>query len=228
MFYVYDKAHARARGSVSGAPRACGRPRLGGMTPITFPAADGTMIPGYLTLPAGLRPARTCPRSSCRTAARARATNGASTGSRSSSPRAASRCSSPTSAARRAMATHGSRRTASSRGRPRSATSTMPGRWLLSAGHRRAGQAGDRRLVLWRLCRAAIRRARSRSVQGDRRGRAGDRSRHAARANARDFTNFRWSIASSAAGRTSAKGRRRRTPAQIKAPVLLFHGDHRP
>ena len=51
-YYFYDKAAGRLEEIV---PM---RPVLGGMTlatvkPVTFPAADGTMIPGYLTLPPG-------------------------------------------------------------------------------------------------------------------------------------------------------------------------------
>jgi dipeptidyl aminopeptidase/acylaminoacyl peptidase len=69
------------------------RPTLGERTlspvkSIRFAARDGTSIPAYLTF----RPeaaAKTCPRSCCPTAARARATNGASTGLRNSSRRAA-------------------------------------------------------------------------------------------------------------------------------------------
>jgi hypothetical protein len=119
-YYVYDKATRRL------AEIMLARPELEGVTlapvrAVTYRAADGTQIPAYLTLPPG-----SSRRSSCRTAAPGRATNGASTGSPNISPTAAMRCSSRTSAARQAMATHGSRRTASSPGGPRSATSTTP------------------------------------------------------------------------------------------------------
>ena len=91
---------------------------------------------------AAARPRRraACRRSSCRMAARARATNGASTGSPNISPIAAMRCFSPIIAARPAMATHGCSRTASRAGGPRSATSP-PARagWSRRASPIRAG-----------------------------------------------------------------------------------------
>lgn len=52
---------------------------LGEMKPIAYKAADGTMIPAYLTLPPG-GAQKIFPPSCCRTAAPRRAMNGALTG----------------------------------------------------------------------------------------------------------------------------------------------------
>ena len=57
----------------------------------------------------------------------------------------------------------------------RSATSTPARRWLAAQGIGDPRPHGDRRLVLWRLCGAAVRRRRARPVPGGRRDRAGDR-----------------------------------------------------
>ena len=51
-YYRYDKA-TRQLGLVMPARAVLKDVKLATMTPVTFPAADGTRIPGYLTLPAG-------------------------------------------------------------------------------------------------------------------------------------------------------------------------------
>jgi dipeptidyl aminopeptidase/acylaminoacyl peptidase len=51
-YYVFDKA-TRKLTEVLPARPALREVKLGTMKPVTFPAADGTPIPGYLTLPAG-------------------------------------------------------------------------------------------------------------------------------------------------------------------------------
>ena len=50
--YLYDKSKRRLEQLLAVREFLVDRP-MGKMTPITFPAADGTEIPGYLTLPAG-------------------------------------------------------------------------------------------------------------------------------------------------------------------------------
>lgn len=52
MFYRYDKA-TRQLSPLVGVRDELAGIRMGEMRPVTFPAADGTMIPGYLTLPPG-------------------------------------------------------------------------------------------------------------------------------------------------------------------------------
>lgn len=51
-YYVFDKA-TRQLTEVLPARPALREVKLGAMKPVVFPAADGTSIPGYLTLPAG-------------------------------------------------------------------------------------------------------------------------------------------------------------------------------
>lgn len=51
-YYLYDKK-ARTLGEVMASRPHLADVKLASVQPITFPAADGTMIPGYLTLPAG-------------------------------------------------------------------------------------------------------------------------------------------------------------------------------
>ena len=52
MFYLYDKASKHLE-EVLPARAELENMAMGKMTPVSFPAADGTMIPGYLTLPPG-------------------------------------------------------------------------------------------------------------------------------------------------------------------------------
>ena len=116
-----------------------GRPELEGRTlatvkPVTIPGSGRSVDSRLSDTSAGQGRARACRRSSCRTAARARATSGASTGWRNSSPRAAMRCFSPNIAARPASAMHGSTRTASRAGGRRSATSPRRRKWLACQG----------------------------------------------------------------------------------------------
>ncbi|MET3711281.1 acetyl esterase/lipase [Sphingomonas trueperi] len=51
-YYVYDKKTRRLGEVLASRPQLAGE-KLASVQPITFPAADGTPIPGYLTLPAG-------------------------------------------------------------------------------------------------------------------------------------------------------------------------------
>jgi len=51
-YYVYDKASRHLAEVLDQRPQLA-RTKLAEMRPVTFPAADGTQIPGYLTLPAG-------------------------------------------------------------------------------------------------------------------------------------------------------------------------------
>jgi dipeptidyl aminopeptidase/acylaminoacyl peptidase len=51
-FYIYDKATHQLGFLLPGRPELDGM-KFGTMKPITYPAADGTMIPAYLTLPPG-------------------------------------------------------------------------------------------------------------------------------------------------------------------------------
>lgn len=51
-YYLYDKASRHLQEVLTARPQLAGT-RLATVKPITFPAADGTLIPGYLTLPAG-------------------------------------------------------------------------------------------------------------------------------------------------------------------------------
>ncbi|MBB3860458.1 dipeptidyl aminopeptidase/acylaminoacyl peptidase [Novosphingobium hassiacum] len=52
VFYLFDKATKRLSEIAPVRPELAGL-KLSTVKPITFPAADGTMIPGYLTLPPG-------------------------------------------------------------------------------------------------------------------------------------------------------------------------------
>ena len=52
MFYIYDKTTHKLEEVLPERPQLAGV-ALGAMKPVRFPAADGTMIPGYLTLPPG-------------------------------------------------------------------------------------------------------------------------------------------------------------------------------
>ncbi|MGX7895371.1 alpha/beta hydrolase family protein [Tsuneonella sp. HG222] len=52
QFYVYDKGTRQLAPLLPARPELAGM-SLGEMKPITFPASDGTQIPGYLTLPPG-------------------------------------------------------------------------------------------------------------------------------------------------------------------------------
>ena len=145
-YYLYDKATKQLAFLMNVRDPLAGV-ALGEMKAVQYPAADGTMIPGYLTLPPGS----------------ARATNGASTGCRSTSSPAAMPCSSRTSAVRRATVPSGSSRTASVRGRPRSATSTRraagsstrawprPASWQSSAGRTAAMRRCSRKCSI-RAC----------------------------------------------------------------------------
>jgi dipeptidyl aminopeptidase/acylaminoacyl peptidase len=52
MLYFFDKGTRQLKTVFPLRPELAGR-TMGQMTPVTFPAADGTQIPGYLTLPPG-------------------------------------------------------------------------------------------------------------------------------------------------------------------------------
>lgn len=52
MYYLFNKATRKLDGLVMARPQLEGV-ALGQMQPVRFPAADGTMVPGYLTLPPG-------------------------------------------------------------------------------------------------------------------------------------------------------------------------------
>ena len=137
---VYDRDDAQLDELMLARPQLEGRP-LATVRPVTYPRGGrhAGSRPISPCRPAG-RTRAACRRSSCRMAARRRATNGASTGSRNISPAAAMRCCSPIIAARPAMATPGSSGTASSPGAPRSATSPTAARWLVGAGDRRSSR----------------------------------------------------------------------------------------
>ena len=182
-YYLYDKATKQLAQLLPARPELAGV-ALGEMRAVQYPAADGTMVPAYLTFRRAAT-ARTCPRSSCRTAGRARATNGASTGCRSTSSATRLR-----GAAAQLPRLGGLRHAWFQKNGFQSWETAIgdvnaAGRWLRRPGHRRARQAGDLRLVVRRLRGAAVAGARSRPVQGGRRGRAGDRSRAPARGFAR-------------------------------------------
>ncbi|RYY36795.1 MAG: S9 family peptidase, partial [Sphingomonadales bacterium] len=51
-YYLLDRA-SKQMGEISPVRPALDSAKLAAVTPVSFPAADGTMIPGYLTLPAG-------------------------------------------------------------------------------------------------------------------------------------------------------------------------------
>ncbi|NLS28260.1 hypothetical protein S2M10_32700 [Sphingomonas sp. S2M10] len=51
-YYVYDKKTRHLEEVMASRPQLAGT-KLASVQPITFPAADGTIVPGYLTLPAG-------------------------------------------------------------------------------------------------------------------------------------------------------------------------------
>ena len=51
-FYVYDKA-TRGLGELLPIRPELAKLNMGAMKPVQFPASDGTLIPGYLTLPPG-------------------------------------------------------------------------------------------------------------------------------------------------------------------------------
>ena len=52
QYYLYDKTSHKLAGLMPARPDLEGM-TLAQMKPVSFPAADGTMIPGYLTLPPG-------------------------------------------------------------------------------------------------------------------------------------------------------------------------------
>ena len=52
MFYLFDKTSRHLEEVLPLRPQLAGM-KLAPMKPVSFPASDGTMIPGYLTLPAG-------------------------------------------------------------------------------------------------------------------------------------------------------------------------------
>jgi dipeptidyl aminopeptidase/acylaminoacyl peptidase len=60
MVYLFDKDTRELSGLMPLRRELAGR-QMGAMRPVTFPAADGTMIPGYLTLPPGLAEASRLP-----------------------------------------------------------------------------------------------------------------------------------------------------------------------
>ncbi len=60
MAYLYDKASRQLNELLPLRDRLRGV-EMAPMTPVSFPAADGTMIPGYLTLPPGITEARDLP-----------------------------------------------------------------------------------------------------------------------------------------------------------------------
>lgn len=59
-FYLYDRAKKTLAEAINLRPALKGR-TLSPMTPVSFPAADGTQIPGYLTLPPGVTEAKGLP-----------------------------------------------------------------------------------------------------------------------------------------------------------------------
>lgn len=60
IIYLYDKQTRRLNQLLAVRPQLDGR-SMGKMEPITYPAADGTQIPGYLTLPPGVSEAKGLP-----------------------------------------------------------------------------------------------------------------------------------------------------------------------
>jgi dipeptidyl aminopeptidase/acylaminoacyl peptidase len=116
MLYLYDKATHQMAELLPLRPQLAGV-ALSQMKPVRFPARDGTMIPGYLTLPPG-SDGKTFPPLLCLMAGRNRVTSGASTGCRNSSRTGVMRCCSPNSAGRQVTGRPGSRRMASSHGPP--------------------------------------------------------------------------------------------------------------
>ena len=168
-----DRRGASTRSCWPAAARECAASRR--VRPVTYPAADGTQVPAYLTLPPGQRrpqPAGDRPAAWRPGGARRMGLRLARPISR---PSRLCRAPAQLSAARPAMATHWLQQNGFQRladvDRRHQRRRALAGR----AGHRRSEPDGDRRLVLWRLCGAAVGRDRAGPVQGDRRDRAGHR-----------------------------------------------------
>ena len=184
------------QGDASSSTRSCWRGpssrtcrwRRSSRSPIT--AADGTEVPAYLTLPPGSeRQEPAGDRAAAWRPERARRM-----GLRLARPilRQSRLCGAPAQFSRlgrlwRRLVPAERLPVLADRDRRRQRRRPLAGR----PGHRRSGQAGDRRLVLWRLCGAAVGVRRAGPVQGGRRDRAGHRPRSMVKEDSADFTNYR-------------------------------------
>jgi dipeptidyl aminopeptidase/acylaminoacyl peptidase len=143
---------------------------------IKYPAADGTMVPGYLTLPPGRdrRKGSALDRHAARGAVGARRMGFRLDGAIFRAARLCGRAAqfSGVVGLWRQLVSEQWFPVVEDGGRRRHRRRSVDRR-----GRCRPGKAVDRRMVLWRLCRAAVGCARARSVQVDRRDRAGHRSR---------------------------------------------------
>ena len=182
------------------------------MTPVSFPAADGTAIPGYLTLPPGSDgkglPAIVLPHGG----PSARDEWGfdwlvqffVARGYAVLQPNF------------RGSSGYGSAwfgRNGFQAWRTAIGDVNDAGRWLVGAGHRRSRQAGDRRLVLRRLCRAAVAGARPRRCIKAVVAIAPVTDLEQLREDSRALHQLpRWSTDSSARASMSRKAARRATP----------------
>ena len=178
-YYLYDKGTRELNELVSIRPPLDGI-KLATVKPVSFPAADGTMIPGYLTLPPGSDgknlPAIVMPHGG--------------PGARDElgfdwwAQYFANRGFAVLQPNYRGSTGYGDawfQKNGFQSWRTAIGDVNDGGRWLQKQGIAGGRQAGDRRLVLRRLCRAAIVGAGPQFVQGDRGGRAGYRSRDVTR-----------------------------------------------
>ena len=125
LYYVFDRASKRLR-TIFVARDQLEGVKLAKVRPVSYPATDGTMIPGYLTLPPGREDSKALPaiRIASRWALQPE-TIGASTGYRSISPHGGSPSCSPTSGDQLVTETRGCAERGSRRGELPSAMSSM-------------------------------------------------------------------------------------------------------
>ena len=199
---------------------------LANVRSVTYPAADGTLVPAYLTLPPGRRGARPAGGDPAAWRARRRATTGAFDWL---AQYLANRGYAVLQPNYRGSAGYGDQwlqQNGFRSWRTSIGDINAGARWLAAQGIGDPSADGDPRLVLWRLCGAAGGGDRAGPVQGDRRDRAGHRSRSRSRTMLRNYTSCaqRRRLYRHRA-RTSREGSPLRTSRAITAPVLLFHGD---